>query len=289
MFPYFWLLLYGDALASIFVLAGHFAFNDTRFFPQTNESFRVIFGSFRSWKEIAKRALMIVCVFTVMILTLILLLRWGMSLRMYAFAVTGFVLFNASKMSFFRNLSRRWVYSLVFSLAVSCAWFFYPHWTTTGFASFLLAFFFLVLLRRVKFKEASLLAIAIIIFDISMVFLSDFMIEFAADASSTPLGFALPPVLWFIGVKMIGLADIVLPGILLMTMFREAKNRLDSSLFIYPMIAYFIGLSVAITMRNVFDSAQPATLYLFPAVLIGFWIAILIHHIPFVNVLRGTE
>ncbi len=284
-----WLVLYGGAIASIFFLAGHFSFNVGRFAPQGTNSFGLIFRECRTWRHIVGRICMVALVLTVMICTILLLVRYGLSIRVYALLATFFMLFFTSKMSIFRSLPYPHIYSLIFAAAVSGIWFFYPHWITTSVVSLFTAFFALIILKEISFKEALILSLAVILYDVSMVFLSGFMEEVAESAGTTPIGMSLPPALLFTKVKMIGLGDIILPGILIMAAFREAKIRSLPALPFGAIAGYFFGMVLAVTALNVFNFSQPATLYLIPGVLLGFWIALLINRVPLLTVLRGAE
>lgn len=288
MLAVIWLVLYGGAIASIFFLAGYFSFKVGRLSPHGTSSSGFVLRECRTWRDVAGRICMVTLLLVVMICTILLLMRYGLSLRVYALLATFFVLFAISKLSIFRSFSYPWIYALVFAAAISGMWFFYPHWITTGAVSFFVAFFALILLKEISFKEALILSFAVILYDIPMVFLSGFIPEVAKSAGTTPIGVSLPPALWFTKVQMIGLGDIILPGILIMAAFREAKIRSLPFLPIGAIIGYFFGMTIAVMVLQVFDS-QPATLYLIPGVFLGFWVALLANRVPLLSVLRGAE
>lgn len=279
-----WLVLYGGAISSVFFLAGHYG----DLASQGSSSLSAFFGSRRTKENAIGRIFMIALILTVMICTILLFMRYGLSLRVYALLATFFVLLTISKLSIFRSLSYPWIYALVFAASISGMWFFYPHWITTSVVSFFVAFFALILLKEISFKEALILSLAVILYDIPMVFLSGFIPEVAKSASTTPIGVSLPPALWFTKVEMIGLGDIILPGILIMAAFREAKIRSLPFLPFGAIAGYFFGMTIAVMVLQVFDS-QPATLYLIPGVLLGFWAALAMNRVPFLSVIRGTE
>ena len=69
---------------------------------------------------------------------------------------------------------------------------------------------------------------------------------------------------------MLGLGDIVLPGVLVALLCRYDHN---SGRKMYPYfwsvyIAYILGLVLTIVIMHTFKAAQPALLYLVPAVLL---------------------
>lgn len=70
---------------------------------------------------------------------------------------------------------------------------------------------------------------------------------------------------------MLGLGDIVLPGVLIALLWRFDKAHGRESYKPYfwcTYIAYFLGLVFTIVIMHTFKAAQPALLYLVPAVLI---------------------
>jgi len=79
----------------------------------------------------------------------------------------------------------------------------------------------------------------------------------AATASGTGNGFA-----------MLGLGDIVIPGLFVALMLRhDVERRFATSYFQTAFWAYAGGVGSTIVVMNVFKAAQPALLYIVPAVL----------------------
>jgi len=68
---------------------------------------------------------------------------------------------------------------------------------------------------------------------------------------------------------MLGLGDIVIPGIFiaLLLRFDHSLKRKTKTYFHATMAAYFMGLMATIFVMHVFKHAQPALLYLVPACL----------------------
>merc|ERR1719231_33230 len=67
---------------------------------------------------------------------------------------------------------------------------------------------------------------------------------------------------------MLGLGDIVIPGIFLALMLRfDASRGLEASTpyFLCNLVAYELGLVTTVGIMHFFDAAQPALLYLVPA------------------------
>ena len=68
-------------------------------------------------------------------------------------------------------------------------------------------------------------------------------------------------------LSMLGLGDIVIPGIFVALMLRfDAKQGLAGTpYFLSNMVAYTLGLATTVAVMHFFDAAQPALLYLVPA------------------------
>lgn len=68
---------------------------------------------------------------------------------------------------------------------------------------------------------------------------------------------------------MLGLGDIVVPGIFiaLLLRFDNSLNRNSKTYFYATFVAYIVGLIATIFVMHVFKHAQPALLYLVPACL----------------------
>ena len=70
-------------------------------------------------------------------------------------------------------------------------------------------------------------------------------------------------------MAMLGLGDIVIPGIFIALLLRYDKSLKRNSNFYFNVtfIAYILGLLATIAVMHVFKHAQPALLYLVPACL----------------------
>ena len=67
--------------------------------------------------------------------------------------------------------------------------------------------------------------------------------------------------------SMLGLGDIVIPGIFiaLLLRFDASRGKASQPYFISNLIAYEVGLAITVGVMHFFDAAQPALLYLVPA------------------------
>jgi len=113
-----------------------------------------------------------------------------------------------------------------------------------------------------------LLLVGLFFYDIFWVFGTEVMVA-VAKGINAPIKILFPKAL---GVKpvpcsMLGLGDIVIPGIFVALMIRfDAKQGLTSMPYFYSnMVAYTLGLATTVGVMHFFDAAQPALLYLVPA------------------------
>lgn len=109
------------------------------------------------------------------------------------------------------------------------------------------------------------------IYDIFWVFATDVMVT-VAKSFEAPIKLVFPQDLlenWLhsSNFAMLGLGDIVIPGIFiaLLLRFDESLKRGKKLYFYSSFIAYFFGLVLTIFIMSYFKHAQPALLYLVPA------------------------
>jgi len=107
------------------------------------------------------------------------------------------------------------------------------------------------------------------VYDIFWVFFTPVMVS-VAKSFDAPIKLLFPTADAARPFSMLGLGDIVIPGIfvalaLRFDVSRGIKNRYFNSAF----LGYTVGLTVTIIVMNWFQAAQPALLYIVPGV-IGF-------------------
>jgi presenilin-like A22 family membrane protease len=158
---------------------------------------------------------------------------------------------------------------LVFSCAVTFLWLFCSNWLVLNVVALLLALPVLAIMSKLTFKQCFLLSFAIVAYDIVSVFGSGIMQEVAVNAENTP-AFLSVPTEFINGPNMIGLGDIVLPGLTVMLAFRKARDCALPFLGYASFAGYVIGSIAAGIVCVYFNVAQPATLYLVPAVIGAF-------------------
>lgn len=136
-----------------------------------------------------------------------------------------------------------------------------------------------------EFKIGLILLVLLFFYDIIMVFYTPFMVGVAKNLDG-PIKLMFPKVVNYSeksDFNMIGLGDIVIPGIYVAFMlrfdmikyFRKNKtfkgitmNFKDFPYFIITFFGYVLGIFVTLFIMVVFNHAQPALLYLVPGVLI---------------------
>ena len=105
------------------------------------------------------------------------------------------------------------------------------------------------------------------VYDVFWVFGTEVMVS-VAKGLNAPVKILFPKALNVkpIPMSMLGLGDIVIPGIFVALMLRfDAHHNLKGHpYFIANLVAYELGLALTVGVMHFFDSAQPALLYLVP-------------------------
>lgn len=111
------------------------------------------------------------------------------------------------------------------------------------------------------------------VYDIFWVFGTNVMVT-VAKSFEAPIKLVFPQDLLEKGLHgsnfaMLGLGDIVVPGIFiaLLLRFDNSLNRKSNTYFYSTFFAYFMGLLITLLFMQLFNHAQPALLYLVPACL----------------------
>jgi len=113
-----------------------------------------------------------------------------------------------------------------------------------------------------------ILLAGLFVYDVFWVFGTEVMVS-VAKGLNAPVKILFPKALNVqpIPMSMLGLGDIVIPGIFVALMLRydSLKGLASQPYFITNLIAYELGLCATVGVMHFFDSAQPALLYLVPA------------------------
>jgi len=202
--------------------------------------------------------------------------------------------------------------SLTISIVVVCIWVLTGHWALMDFLGMGLCVAFIAFVRLPSLKVSTLLLSGLLLYDVFWVFFSQYvfsanvMVRVATRPAENPMSvmarklsmgsgmarhaprLSLPGKLVFpshqnIGhFSMLGLGDIVMPGLLLCFVMRyDAYKKAQAgrlaeqgiplpsgwyrlSYFHCSLFGYFLGLLTATITSEVFKAAQPALLYLVP-------------------------
>ncbi|KAI0694000.1 signal peptide peptidase-domain-containing protein [Cerioporus squamosus] len=141
----------------------------------------------------------------------------------------------------------------------------------------------LSLLKLDSFKTGCVLLSGLFLYDIWWVFGTEVMVKVATNLD-VPIKLLWPKSMTFAterGFTMLGLGDIVIPGMFVATALRydyhrASKQNLSASVtktyFYGTLFAYAAGLITTMSVMHFFRKAQPALLYLSPACIISFFL-----------------
>merc|ERR1719309_1654040 len=208
------------------------------------------------------------------------------------------------------------ILSVGISVCVVCVWVLTGHWALMDFMGMGLCVAFIAFVRLPSLKVSTLLLSGLLLYDVFWVFFSQYvfsanvMVKVATRPAENPMGIvarklslgntfarhaprlSLPGKLVFPSTQnsghfsMLGLGDIVMPGLLLCFVMRyDAYKKSQAaklaeqgvplpsnwhriSYFHCSLFGYFLGLLTATISSEVFKAAQPALLYLVPFTLL---------------------
>merc|ERR1711990_728407 len=161
---------------------------------------------------------------------------------------------------------------LVVACAGACggAYLYNQHWLANNIIGLCFAIQGVEMLSLPNYKTGCMLLGGLFFYDVFWVFGTDVMVT-VAKKFDAPIKLVFPANIFDAASKssMLGLGDIVIPGILiaLVLRFDDHKKPGSSKYFITTFIAYILGLAGTIVVMHVFKHAQPALLYLVPACL----------------------
>ncbi|VDK66167.1 unnamed protein product, partial [Cylicostephanus goldi] len=155
------------------------------------------------------------------------------------------------------------------------------HWITNNILGIAFSIYGIENLHLSSFKAGSLLLAGLFIYDIFWVFGTDVMTS-VAKGIDAPILLQFPQDLLRHGWKdaakhsMLGLGDIVIPGIFIALLRRfdlritenSGQNKGGRYYFMVTITAYAVGLLITMLVMHHFKAAQPALLYLVPCCLI---------------------
>ncbi|XP_041985093.1 minor histocompatibility antigen H13 [Aricia agestis] len=165
------------------------------------------------------------------------------------------------------------VICLIISLIMGAWYLLKKHWIANNLFGIAFAINGVELLHLNNVVTGCILLCGLFLYDIFWVFGTNVMVT-VAKSFEAPIKLVFPQDLLVNGLNasnfaMLGLGDIVVPGIFIALLLRFDKSLKRGSEFYFraTFSAYILGLLATILVMHVFKHAQPALLYLVPACL----------------------
>lgn len=151
-----------------------------------------------------------------------------------------------------------------------CAWYASKkHWLANNILGLAFCIQGIEMLSLGSFKTGAILLAGLFVYDIFWVFFTPVMVS-VAKSFDAPIKLLFPTSDSARPFSMLGLGDIVIPGIFVALALRfDVSRGKESQYFKSAFVGYTVGLVLTIIVMNWFQAAQPALLYIVPAV-IGF-------------------
>lgn len=180
------------------------------------------------------------------------------------------------------EITRSQAVTFCFATVFASAWFMTKHFILNNLFGIAFSIKGIEALALGSYKTGAILLTGLFFYDIFWVFGTDVMVT-VATSFDAPIKLLFPRTLATETVKaqfsLLGLGDIVIPGIFIAMLLRFDAHRAGKAgesglnfpkpFFTTQMIAYFLGLLATVLVMQVFNAAQPALLYLVPACLGG--------------------
>ncbi|RDX79515.1 Signal peptide peptidase [Mucuna pruriens] len=153
-----------------------------------------------------------------------------------------------------------------------CAWYaFRKHWLANNILGLAFCIQGIEMLSLGSFKTGAILLVGagLFVYDIFWVFFTPVMVS-VAKSFDAPIKLLFPTSDSARPFSMLGLGDIVIPGIFVALALRfDVSRGKQPQYFKSAFVGYSFGLALTIIVMNWFQAAQPALLYIVPCV-IGF-------------------
>lgn len=161
--------------------------------------------------------------------------------------------------------------ALLMSALMGVWYFIKKHWIANNIFGLAFSLNAVELLHLNKVSTGCILLIGLFVYDIFWVFGTSVMVS-VAKSFEAPIKIVFPRDIitrgiWASDFAMLGLGDIVVPGVFIALLLRYDKSRGQdrSPYFWVCFVAYIAGLVLTIIVMHIFKAAQPALLYLVPA------------------------
>lgn len=173
------------------------------------------------------------------------------------------------------------IVAISFCLLVGASHLYQRHWITNNIIGIAFSIYGIENLHLSSFKAGTLLLAGLFIYDVFWVFATDVMTS-VAKGIDAPILLQFPQDILRHGWRdankysMLGLGDIVIPGIFIALLRRfdlrigekDAKKKHGRRIFFFiTVVAYAAGLLITMVVMHHFKAAQPALLYLVPCCL----------------------
>eukprot|EP00270_Netrium_digitus_P008788 TRINITY_DN2643_c0_g1_i2.p1 TRINITY_DN2643_c0_g1~~TRINITY_DN2643_c0_g1_i2.p1 ORF type:complete len:357 (+),score=98.05 TRINITY_DN2643_c0_g1_i2:452-1522(+) len=152
--------------------------------------------------------------------------------------------------------------------AAFCVWYVQrKHWFANNVLGLAFSIQGIEMLSLGSFTIGAILLAGLFVYDIFWVFCTPVMVSVAKSFNAPikllfPTGDADKP------FNMLGLGDIVIPGIFVALALRfDVSRGRGQRYFLSSFFGYFLGILTTIVVMNYFKAAQPALLYIVPAVI----------------------
>lgn len=180
--------------------------------------------------------------------------------------------FNKGTMIYFEcKFDLLHIVSLVISAAFGVWYLLKKHWLANNLFGLAFSVNGIEMISLGSVKNGCILLSLLFFYDIFWVFGTDVMVMVAKNLDA-PIKVLFPMDFLEKGVfgsnfAMLGLGDIVLPGVFIALLLRYDLSKGEGSHFYFyvAFASYILGLAVTIGILTVFNAAQPALLYLVPA------------------------
>jgi len=207
------------------------------------------------------------------------------SLAGFSFFVWPFIDAVFQQIGWNKNWDVKWIgdvtpsglVSLAVALGVVIAWLITYEWFLIDLLAISLAISALSFVRLPNLKVATFVLTAFFLYDIFWVFISPIffktsvMVKVATSLPALTMVIVIPKISSHGGYTLLGLGDIVLPGLWLCFLYRFDSMKqiaFKNGYFLVCWIAYMLGMVLTFAMLVVLQMGQPALLYLVPFTLI---------------------
>jgi len=173
------------------------------------------------------------------------------------------------------------IVAAVAGVGVGAAYVATKHWILSNILGLCFSISGITFLSLGSYKVGAILLLGLFVYDVFWVFGTDVMVT-VAKSFDAPIKLLFPRDIFAAEFKhsMLGLGDIVIPGVFIALLARfdmaqaaaksrngEAPASFATPYFNVAFVAYIAGLATTIAIMHFFQAAQPALLYLVPACL----------------------